>query len=165
MARKVIFSFNYDEDGWRAATVRNIGKINADNPLSDNDWETIKKGGDAAIQRWIDQQIKGTSCCVVLVGAHTAGRRWVKHEIEESWKAGKGVLGIRIHKLKDADGNTSVAGSTPFSLTVSGQYLGSLIRLYDPVGIDSKAVYATIAAGVEDWVEEAIRIRAANTGR
>lgn len=159
MARRVFFSFHYDKDGWRAGKIRNIGKLEADNPVSDNEWEQIKKGGDAAIKKWIDRQMSGKSCCVVLVGAETASRKWVKYEIEESWKSGKGVAGIRIHKITDRFDMTSRAGPSPFDLTVGGIRLSSVVRLYDPPGVDSRDVYASIANNIEKWVEEAIAIR------
>ena len=51
MARRVFYSFHYDHDNWFAATVRNIGVVEGSSPALDNDWETVKKGGDAAIDR------------------------------------------------------------------------------------------------------------------
>jgi len=47
MARRVFFSFHYKPDNWRASQVRKMGDIEGDAPVSDNDWETITKGGDA----------------------------------------------------------------------------------------------------------------------
>lgn len=75
MARKVFFSFHYEADNWRASQVMNAGVVEGNQPVSDNDWETITRGGDAAIQRWIDSQLDGKSCCVVLIGSATAGRK------------------------------------------------------------------------------------------
>src|SRR5471030_1563080 len=103
MARKVFYSFHYQPDCSRAAQVRNMGVVDGTVPASDNDWESVKKGGDAAIKKWIDGQLNGTSCAVVLIGANTAGRKWIKYEIESAWNAGKGVLGIYIHGLKDLE--------------------------------------------------------------
>lgn len=80
MARKVFFSFHYKPDNWRASQVRNMGVIEGNAPVSDNDWEAIKKGGDKAIQNWIDGQLKGKSCTIVLIGANTAGRKWIKYD-------------------------------------------------------------------------------------
>ena len=51
MTRRVFYSFYYKPDNWRAAKVRNIGSIEGNRPATDNDWETVKKGGDAAIKR------------------------------------------------------------------------------------------------------------------
>jgi hypothetical protein len=55
-------SFHYVLDSWHAATVRSIGAIEGDKAATDNDWENVKKGGDAAIQRWIAGQMDGRSC-------------------------------------------------------------------------------------------------------
>ena len=56
MARKCFFSFHYVPDNWRASTIRQIGAIEGNQPALDNDWETVTKGGDAAIQKWIDSK-------------------------------------------------------------------------------------------------------------
>lgn len=101
MARKVFYSFHYNNDSWRTSQVRNIGVIEGNRPAPDNDWETVKKGGDPAIKRWIDDQMYGRSCTVVLVGSETAGRKWIEYEIRKSWEEGMGVVGIRIHNLKN----------------------------------------------------------------
>ena len=71
MARKVFYSFYYDEDNWRASKVRNIGAIEGNQPAKDNDWETVKRGGDLAIERWIKGQMEGRTCSIVLIGANT----------------------------------------------------------------------------------------------
>ena len=52
--RKVFYSFHYVPDAWRASQVRNMGVMEGNQPASDNDWESIKKKGDAAIKSWID---------------------------------------------------------------------------------------------------------------
>lgn len=163
MARRVFFSFYFIQDGWRASQVRNIGKLEAENPVSDNEWEQVKQGGDAAIKKWIDNQMSGKSCCVVLVGSETSSRKWVRYEIEQSWNSNKAVVGIRIHRLKDRLGNTSLAGPNPFdnfTMTGGNTKLSSLVTLYDPVGADSKAVYDDISNRIEDLVEAAIKSRA-----
>jgi hypothetical protein len=163
MARKVFFSFHYDVDAWRASQVRNMGALEGNVPCSDNDWETVKKGGDKAIEKWIADQLAGRSCTVVLVGGQTASRKWVIHEIQESWNANKGVVGIRIHNLKDEAGNHGTRGPNPFDrLTLQNgtKFLSSIVKLYDPPGWASTDVYKQIKDNIADWVEEAIAIRA-----
>jgi len=59
MKRRVFYSFHYTPDNWRAGQVRNIGVIEGNRPATDNDWETVKKGGDRAIERWISAQMHG----------------------------------------------------------------------------------------------------------
>lgn len=109
MARRVFFSFKY-EDVSRSMVVRNSwvtqGK-EAAGFIDKADFEKVKKNGDAAIRRWIDAQLVGTSVTVVLVGAKTCASRWVKYEIEQSIARGNGLLGIDISKIKDLQGNTS----------------------------------------------------------
>ena len=111
MARRIFYSFYYKPDCWRASTVRSIGAIEGNKPVSDNDWETITSGGDPAIEKWIKEQMKDRSCTVVLVGNKTANRKWINYEIVESWNAGMGVVGMHIYGLKDADGYISEKGN------------------------------------------------------
>lgn len=109
MARKVFFSFKY-EDVSRAMVVRNSDVIRGDDKagfIDKADFEKVKKNGDQAIKNWIDEQLKGTSVTVVLVGQNTCKSRWVKYEIEASIKKGNGLLGIDISKIKDLNGKTT----------------------------------------------------------
>lgn len=107
MARRVFFSFKY-KDVSRAMVVRNSwvtqGK-EAAGFIDAADFESLKKQGDKAIQRWIDGQINGTSVTVVLVGSDTCTSRWVKYEIAKSKALGHGLLGIDVSKIKDLRGN------------------------------------------------------------
>lgn len=160
MARRCFFSFHYKPDCWRAAKVRNMGVIEGNTPVSDNDWEAVKKGGAKAIKAWIDGQLHGRSCTVVLVGEKTAGRKWIDYEIEASWNAGKGVVGICIHNLEDRDGNQSQKGKNPFDeFTVEEKKLSRIVKLYDPPYKLSSNVYNYINKNIAEWVEEAIEIR------
>lgn len=162
MARKVFYSFHYIPDNWRASQVRNIGAIEGNSPASDNDWESVKRGGDTAIQRWIDTQLEGRTCAVVLIGSETAGRKWINYEIKKAWGDGKGVLGIHIHNLKNSSGQQSSKGANPFSgftLNNGATSFSSVVKTYDPTGYDSSSVYAQIKDNLAAWVEEAIRIR------
>lgn len=163
MKRRVFFSFHYALDNWRASQVRNIGAVEGNTPVTDNDWETVKSGGEHAIRRWIDRQMKNRTCAVVLVGAQTAGRRWINYEIRHAWESRMGVVGIRVHGLKDRDEQTTIPGSNPFStLFVNGRSLGNIVRCYGPPGTGSKGHYAWIAEHLAAAVEEAIRIRGSN---
>ncbi|MFC1714829.1 TIR domain-containing protein [Candidatus Poribacteria bacterium] len=168
MARKVFFSFHYKPDNWRAAQVRNMGVIEGNAPVSDNDWEAVTGRGVKAIEDWIDGQIKGKSCAVVLIGANTAGRKWINYEIEKSWNDGKGLFGIYIHNLKaapvppDTEGKQSSKGNNPFDGFTVGEdkkELSSIVKAYDPPFTTSTYVYNHIKENLADWVEKAIEIR------
>jgi len=158
--RQVFYSFHYKADAWRASQVRNMGVVEGNKPASDNDWEQIVRGGDQAIKRWISEQMKYRSCVVVLIGSQTAGRKWVKYEIEKGWNDGKGVVGIYIHNLKDNDGRQAPKGQNPFNnFTLNGQNLSTIVKAYDPPYSDSQKVYDYIKNRLTDWIEEAIAIR------
>jgi hypothetical protein len=160
MPKKVFFSFHYDNDNWRVSQVRNIGAIEGDPVVSDNKWEEIKKGGDKAIQKWIDDNLAGRSCTIVLVGSKTAKRKWIEYEIEKSWKDGKGVFGIYIHKLKNKDGVQDTQGQNPFeNIKIDGKKLSTIVKCYDSTYSSSTYVYDDIKENIEDWITESIRIR------
>ncbi len=104
------------------------------------DFEKIKKQGDPAIQRWIDNQLKGTSVTVVLVGSKTCTSRWVKYEIEKSTYEGKGLLGIDISKIRDLNKETS-------------EFCGKLPKGYPFYRWNNDNGYANMG----DWIEKAAK--------
>jgi hypothetical protein len=109
MARKVFFSFKY-EDVSRAMVVRNSWVTQgreAAGFIDAADFEDLEKRGDTAIQKWIDDQLGGTSVTVVLVAKETCDSEWVQYEIELSKKLGHGLLGIDVSKIKDFNEETS----------------------------------------------------------
>lgn len=158
MARKIFFSFHYERDAWRAGQVRNSNVVSSEDQygfIDAADWESIKKKGDSAIQEWIDDQLKNTSVTVVLIGAETADRDWVQHEILKSWNRGNGIVGIRIHNIKDQDQKTDTAGRNPlddFKLP-DGTILSSVCKTYDWVINDGRK-------SLGKWADEATDIRA-----
>ena len=160
--RRVFYSFNYELDAWRTSQVRNIGVVEGNKPVTDNDWEKVKQGGDEAIEEWIKTQLNNRTCTVVLVGSATADRQWIDYEIIESWNSKKGVVGIYIHGLKDKDGKTTTKGNNPFDsikFKKDGEKLSSIVKCHTPKGKDSQEKYADIKDNLSDWVEEAIDIR------
>lgn len=160
ITRRVFYSFHYKPDVFRVSQVRSIGKIEDNKPASDNDWETVKKGGDKAIKDWIAKQMNGRTCTVVLIGAETAGRKWVRYEIEKSWEEGMGVVGINIHGLKNSDGKIAKKGANPFKgFTLDDKDFSKIVKCYDPAGSNSKERYAWIKEHLSNAIEEAIKIR------
>jgi|SRR5579884_739995 len=110
MARRVFFSFEYENDVQRAMVVRKSaitqGK-EASGFIDAAEFEKLKKQGDSAIKTWISDQLQRTTVTVVLVGLYTCSSKWVKYEIEQSEKRGNGLIGIDISKIKDFAGNTT----------------------------------------------------------
>jgi hypothetical protein len=118
MARRVFFSFHYERDVWRANVVRNSwvtkGNYIEAGFIDSAEFEKIKKKGDQAIKKWIDEQLEGTSVTVVLIGAETYSRKWVRYEIIKSFDRGNGLLGVYIHNIKDKNGKVDLKGPNPF---------------------------------------------------
>jgi hypothetical protein len=165
MARKCFYSFHFKPDNARASQVRNIGVVEGNQPVSDNNWETVTKGGDDAIKKWISGQMSGKTCAIVLVGTGTANRKWINHEIVKAWDDGLGVVGIHIHGLKNLGGETATKGSNPFDFIgygSTGKKLSAIVKCYDPGGATSKDRYDWIATNLSAAVEEAVKIRGGN---
>jgi hypothetical protein len=165
MVRSVFYSFHYKPDVVRVSQVRNIGSIEDNKPASDNDWETVISKSDQSIKDWIDGQMRGRSCTVVLIGNETANRKWINHEIVKSWDKGMGVVGIRIHGLKNFSGETTTAGDNPFDYIThspTGKKLSTIVKCYSPSGTTSKERYDWIKNNLAAAVEEAIAIRKKN---
>lgn len=178
MTRRVFFSFHHANDAWRAAQVRNIGGIDGNRPANDNEWEDVKKRGDAGIRQWIDAQMHGKSAVVVLIGEKTAERRWVHYEIKKAWQERKGLLGVYVNDLKNQNGDTAQQGRNPFSdymvadgkltarkplsvFTSSGVPLEDIALTYETPfwAFSSRDVYENIRGNLADWIDVAIDIR------
>lgn len=162
MAKKSVFySFHFDNDVMRVQQIRNIGVIEDNAPVSPNEWEKIKGQGEAAIQRWIDENMRYKSCVVVLVGKETAYREWVQYEIIKAWNDKKGLLGVNIHNLKCPRGGTCASGPNPFENIrfQNGTSLSSVVKCYNP---NPLYAYSEIAENLERWIDEAIAIRNRN---
>lgn len=139
MARRVFFSFHYQRDIWRANQVRNswiTQNRKAAGFWDSSLWEEARKKGDTAIKRMIDRGLENTSVTAVLIGAETASRKYVRYEIEQSLERGNGLLGVRIHGLKNKAGQTSYRGANPFDeiTTFNGSWhvpLSRTVQVYD----------------------------------
>lgn len=150
MARKVFYSFHFDNDNWRAGQVRNIGTVEGDRPVNGNKGEEVKSKSDATIKEWIDNNLKDKSCLVVLIGENTSERKWVNYEINRAWELGKAVCGVYIDRLKNVNGNQCAKGKNPLS---------SHIPVFETSYISSEYAYDDIKNNISDLVERAVRVR------
>ena len=85
MAKSVFYSFHSDRDAWRVQQIIQMGALEGQPILNAQQWEEVKRKGDAAIEKWIADQMAYKSAVVVLIGAQTASRPWVRHEIAYAW--------------------------------------------------------------------------------
>lgn len=156
MARRTFFSFHFERDVWRAGQVRNSWVTKADREASGfwdaAKWEEVKKKGEEAIQKWIDDQLNGTSVTVVLIGAETSTRKYVDYEILQSHKKGNGLLGVYIHNMKDSNSKTDIKGNNPFDKWTFKDSSGNFITYptYDWVNNDGRDNLGT-------WIETAAK--------
>jgi hypothetical protein len=118
----------------------------------------VKGKGDAAVEKWIDDNMTGKSCVVVLVGEETASRPWVNYEIRKGWNSGKAVLGIYIHNIKCPRNGKSTKGVNPFEKIgmKEGGKLSDHVTCINPQSSDA---YNDIADNIELWIEAAIEAR------
>ena len=164
--RQIFYSFHYDNDVFRVQQIRNMGAFEENKPVTANAWEEVKKGGDVAIKKWIDDNMNGRSCIVVLIGQDTSNRPWVRYEIKKAWEDGKGLLGIHINNLKcpvrakenpNSEGKCSI-GINPFTtFNIGNTAMSSIVKCYNP---SSDNAYRDIKDNIDKWVEEAIKLRA-----
>lgn len=107
MARRVFFSFHFENDIWRANQVRNANVVVGPDVagfFDHSEYEEAKRKGDEEIKRLIRAKLQNTSVTVILIGTQTAYRPYVQYEIEQSIARSNGLLGIYIHHLKDQRG-------------------------------------------------------------
>lgn len=150
----VFYSFHFDNDVMRTQMVRNIGAIERDEPVSKNEWETVKAGGNAAIERWIHAHMKYKQCVVVLIGSETSERPWVKYEIRKAWEDKRGLLGIYIHNLNCPRNGTCAKGPNPFdNWNVGGVPMSRYVTCHDP---STLYAYTEISENLASWVAYAV---------
>jgi hypothetical protein len=158
MARKVFFSFHYQRDVRRVVQVRNSWVVRRDGeaqPFYDKaEFEEAKRRA-GGIEKWIEDQLKGTSVTVVLFGAETFDRKWVQHEIKRSYELKKGIIAIDIHRIKDPHKGSDVQGKNPLDYWyVEGNgrktYFSEIYSTYDWVNDDG---YNNLVS----WIENAAK--------
>ena len=153
----VFYSFHFSNDVMRVQQIRNMGMIDGNEPVSKNDWETVKKNGNAAIEKWIDDNMKYKRCLVVLIGTDTHQRPWVIHEIKKAWNDGRGVLGIHIHNINCPNNGTCAQGKNPFDqFTFKDKGIEVTPPVYNPPASNA---YNHIKANLATWVDGAIAQR------
>lgn len=159
MARNVFYSFHYQNDISRVMAVRNrwvtYGNQIASGIIDHANFEIVRRQGDAAIKRWIDSQLSGTSATIVLIGAETLKRPYVQYEICESLKRGNAVIGVYIHRMRNLTGYSSTACNRH---TVIGYYDNGSPAYFDNV---ADGIYDYVNQdgynNLDAWVESAVR--------
>jgi hypothetical protein len=122
------------------------------------EFENAKKRA-GGIERWIEDQLAGTSVTVVLYGAETYYRPWVRHEIKRSYELGKGIMAIDIHDVKDPQNGSDVPGLNPltaWTIKRNGTDV-SLDRIYNSYNWVRDNGYANMPRWIEHAAQNARR--------
>jgi hypothetical protein len=167
MVRRVFYSFDYERDAIRVQQVKKMGVLAGQPILTSNKWEEVTGGTQRGIRKYIDAQMEGKSCVVVLIGRRTAEREWVQYEIKKAWDEGRGLVGVFIHNLADMNRRQTAKGTNPFwQFTVGrrNKRLSTVAPAYDPPRTTSSGAYRWIEVNLPAMVEEGIRIRNEFTG-
>ena len=159
MARRVFFSFHYENDINRSMTVRNSWVTQGKEAAGFVDmaaFEQIKRQGDNAVHRWIDSQLEGTSVTVVLIGSETLSRPFVQYEICQSLQRGNAVMGVLINGIRDMNiRTTSIKGNVH---TIIGYYNDKTPAYFDDIcngAYDYSAQNGYANLGI--WIESAAK--------
>ena len=148
MARRVFFSFHFQNDIWRVNQVRNSGEftsVEGTDTFYDNSlWEEAKKKGDTALRNLIADGMKNSSVTTVLAGTDTWSRKWVRYELVKSFERGNGLMTLWIDQVKDANGKTCTRGKDP------------LKQLYFTISNDGKTASVQYHNGTEWTAYETI---------
>jgi hypothetical protein len=164
MPRHVFYSLHYDADRSRVSGILSSRVLDGNLEVPLAEWDKIKRSGEFAIKRRLENALKGRSCCIVLIGTQTASRPWIRYEIKRSRELKLALLGIHVHHLKDSKGQQSAKGDNPFEHPDSG--LGGAaadVPVFDPPETDSHLAYRHIVDNLAHWAELAVA-SAANGG-
>ena len=159
MARRVFFSFHYDEDINRSMIVRNSWGTQGKEAAGFSDkaeFEKIKRNGENAVCKWIDKQLEGTSITIVLIGKETLNRPFVQYEIIKSIERGNAIIGIHIHNLRDMITQRTTVKGNPH--TIIGYYNDDTPAYFDYICDD---LYDYLEDNgyynLGSWIEKAAR--------
>jgi antiphage defense system Thoeris ThsB-like protein len=156
-ARHAFYSLHYDADRSRVAGILGSSVLQGNLEAKLPEWDKIKRSGDFAIKRWVENGLKGRSCCVVLIGAETASRPWVRYEIRRAHELDIALFGVHVHHLNDAKGKQSAKGDNPFEHPDSGLgEAGASVLVFDPPETESKLAYRHIVDNLAQWAEQAV---------
>lgn len=152
--RRVFFSFHFQNDAFKVGQIRNswVGNSSfAGQPYLDKaDWEAVKRGGDNSIQKWIDAQMNGTSVTVVLIGAQTLNRRWVRYEMQRTLHRGAGLIGITLAGMTNIDRTVEWKSSSTAGTPFERKAFGPNYPIYNWVNDGGRQ-------NLGRWIEEAAR--------
>lgn len=160
MAKRVFFSFYYENDLSRALVVKNNWALKENEEsgfISNSEFERMKQDGDEAIERWIDKQIAGTSVTVVLIGSETLDSKYVQYAIKKSYELGNAIIALKIGKIKNLSQQTSISQSV---VKIVGKKNNGELLWFDEI-IDKEYDYIKKDGynNLEKWINEVDKVK------
>ena len=160
MARRVYFSFYYENDLSRALVVKNNWALKENEEsgfINKGEFERIKRDGEESIRRWIDKQLAGTSVTVVLIGSETLDSEYVQYEIEKSYERGNAIIALKIGKVKNLSQKTSISQSV---VKIVGKKANGELLWFDEI-IDGEYDYIKNDGynNLEQWIENVDKVK------
>lgn len=152
--RRVFFSFHFQRDSFKVSQVRNswIGNSAFEGQpyLDSAAWESIQRRGTQAVQNWIDTQMNGTSVTIVLIGAETLQRPWVRYEIQKTLERRSGLLGISLSGMTNINRLVEFKQSSTVGTPFENKVLGVKYPIYNWVSDSGRQ-------NLGRWIEDAAR--------
>ena len=160
MAKRVFFSFYYENDLSRALVVINNWALKENEEsgfINKGEFERIKRDGEESIRRWIDKQLAGTSVTVVLIGSETLDSEYVQYEIEKSYERGNAIIALKIGKVKNLSQKTSISQSV---VKIVGKKANGELLWFDEI-IDGEYDYIKNDGynNLEQWIENVDKVK------
>lgn len=160
MAKRVFFSFYYENDLSRALVVKNNWALKGNEEsgfIHQAEFEGMKRDGDEIIERWIDKQLAGTSVTVVLIGSETLDSKYVQYEIKKSHERGNAIIALKIGKIKNLSQQTSISQSV---VKIVGKKQNGELLWFDEI-IDGEYDYIKNDGynNLEKWIENVDKVK------
>lgn len=163
MPRSSFVSFHYQKDHWRVQQILRMGALDGQEILPAQEWEEVKRRGNAAVEAWINEKMNYKQAVIVMIGSETASRPFVQYEIRRAWQMKKPMLGIMIHGLQDSDKQVGAPGVNPFKqfgFRDSEKTFADYVPVFDPARYTGMAypastdIHAAIRSNLTTWASQ-----------
>ena len=149
MSKKVMVCFDYERDLWRANRVLNTWESKLDWDVTGfadvAAWQNVKLRGTYGVNRWVTDELYGTSATIILIGTLTSKQAHVLHAIQQSVKQGNGLVLIDIHNIRDQDLKLAPKGQNPVEALTTGAPPANKVAHFDWVSSDG-------AKNLDSWL-------------
>jgi hypothetical protein len=146
MAKRVFFSFSYEEDWSRAFVVKNNWTLKENDEsgfINKAEFERMKRDGSANIERWIESE--------------TLDSTYVQYGIKKSYERGNTIIALKIGKVKNLNQQTSISQSV---VKIVGKNEEGKLLWFDEI-LDEEYDYIKNDGytNLEKWIENVDKVK------